>query len=386
MQIKYLIILFISFVLLELNAIASSVKDSISFGVDTYADNGNVQVYSPTFSIIKTLTSRWFINAKMRVDGISAASIQALTSASSTSTQSTTNNEDEGGEGNENIFDDIRYAPTLSLGYDDGLNSLSFGAYYSTEADYEGKSLFGSYIRQFNEQNTAFGVSFSQSDDKWKPKIKRTLPKDYRRETKLDVSLNQLISPTVSMQLVYSYMYSTGFLADPYHSVPKITAANLADPKAYELYPQNRSGQALALKGIALLSPKNSLKLSYRYYVDDWKIHSHTVDTEWLHDMSDSLVSGIRLRYYTQTKAYFSKPISSYTLANAGELIAVDYRMTAFDSYTVGIPFIYSAKDGSTLTASIDYYQTSSNENIKYWYNVDSLRAVFTTLTYKFNY
>ncbi|WP_457745390.1 DUF3570 domain-containing protein [Sulfurimonas sp.] len=383
MQIKYIISFFLSLLLLEVSSLASDIKDSVSIGIDTYADNGDVQVYSPTFSILKKLSSSFFINAKLRIDGISAASIQALTAASTTTTTTT-----EGGEGSESLFefDDVRYAPTLSIGYDDGINSASLGAYYSIEADYEGKAVFGSYVRQFNEQNTAVGISFSQSDDKWDPQITRTMPQDYRKETKVDFSVNQLISPTMSMQVVYSYMYSEGFLADPYHSVPKTTPTNLTDPKAYELYPSERTGHAFALKGVKMLNPSNSINLSYRYYFDDWDISSHTTSAEWLHDFSKQTVSGLRVRYYTQTQANFTQPINSYTLADAGSLIAVDYKMTAFDSYTIGIPFIHTTDEGNKLTASIDYYQTTSNDNIKYWYNVDSLSAVFTTLTYEFNY
>lgn len=385
MSLKQLSSFFLSLIVLELASYASDIKNSASVGFDTYLDNGDVQVYSPTFSVLKKLSSTLFINAKLRIDAISAASIKALTAAS-TVTINTGGEGGEGGEGGKSLFDDVRYAPTVSLGYDDGLNSASLGAYVSLEADYDGKAVFGSYIRQLNEQNTALGFSFSQSDDKWSPKITRTMPKDYRKETKLDFSINQLISPKLSMQLVYSYMYSEGFLADPYHSAPKITPTNLTTAKAYELYPEKRTGHAIALKGVGLLNASNSLNISYRYYSDDWSIVSNTINTEWLHDYSSRTITGLRLRYYSQSQAYFTKPVNSYSAANAGKLIAIDYKMTAFDSYTIGIPFIHTMKDGNKLTASIDYYQTTSNENIKYWYNVDSLSAVFTTLTYSFDY
>jgi len=49
-------------------------------------------------------------------------------------------------------------------------------------------------------------------------------------------------------------------------------------------------------------------------------------------------------------------------------------------------PFIYKLKHGSKLTASVDYYQTSKSDYLKSWYGVDTLNAVFTTLTYEFDY
>jgi hypothetical protein len=60
--------------------------------------------------------------------------------------------------------------------------------------------------------------------------------------------------------------------------------------------------------------------------------------------------------------------------------------MSAFDSYTIGIPFIYKKDNGDKVTASIDYYQTTDNDYIKSWYGVNSINAVFTTLSYEFDY
>jgi hypothetical protein len=374
MQIKYLLIFISSLLLLEVSSIASSIKDKVSFGINTYSDNADVQVYSPTFSIFKKLSGQWMLGFKMRIDAISAASIvngsnagrvDAVTGASSK-------------ESDLLNFDDTRYAPTIMATYDDGDNLVTFGGYYSSEVDYKGKSVFINYVRQLNEQNTALGIGISQSFDKWEPVFQRALPKDNRNEGKIDLSINQLISPTFSMQAVYSYMYSEGFLSSPYHYVLQ------SDLAKFENYPDTRAGHAFALKGVYLLNENNSMNFSYRYYIDDWDISSHTLNVEELHDFSKNLTSGLRVRYYTQTKSNFAKPIGTYTLSD--KYFATDYRMGAFDSYTIGIPFIYKLKHGSKLTASVDYYQTSKSDYLKSWYGVDTLNAVFTTLTYEFDY
>ncbi len=371
MPLKYLLLTLASLLALEVSSLASSLKNSMSFGVDTYNDNADVQVYSPTMSIFNKLSHNWMIGFKMRIDAITAASISnganaghvdAVTAASS----------------NENFYDDIRYAPTLMATYEDGDNMLSFGAYYSSEIDYEGKSVFVNYVRQLNEQNTALGIGISQSDDVWKPVFDRALPKDYRREGKLDLSINQLISPTLSVQAVYSYMKSEGFLSSPYHYVLQDNVSK------FENYPDKRTGHAFALKGVNLLNANNSMNFSYRYYTDDWGISSHTVNVEELHDFSKNFTSGLRLRYYTQTGSNFVKEIGNYSATD--NYFATDYRMSAFDSYTIGVPFIYKMKGGDKLNASIDYYQTTDNDYIKSWYGVNHISAVFTTLTYEFDY
>ena len=372
MSLKYLLLSFLSLIFLEVSSLASSLKDSMSFGLNTYNDNAEVQVYSPTFSLFKKVSHKWMLGLSMRVDTISAASIyngangshvDAVTAASSSESD---------------LYDEIRFAPTLMATYEDSENLLSFGAYYSSEVDYTGTAIFMNYVRQLNEQNTALGIGFAQSFDKWDPVFDRALAKDNRNEGKLDISINQLFTPRFSMQAVYSYLFSEGFLSSPYHYVLQNNMAK------FENYPDTRVGHAFAFKGVYLLNNTNAMNFSYRYYFDDWDIASHTLNIEELHDFSSQFTSGIRFRYYTQTKSNFLQDIGSYQVTD--KYFATDYRMSAFDSYTIGIPFIYKRKNGDKVTASIDYYQTSSNDYIKTWYGVSSISALFTTLTYEFDY
>ena len=371
MQIRYLLLTLVSLVALELNSFASNLKDNVSIGFNTYNDNADVNVYSPTFSLFKRVSTHWMLGFKMRIDGITAASIK--NGANGGHVDAVT-----GASTSENPFDDVRYAPTLMATYDDGDNTLTFGAYYSTEKDYVGKAFFANYIRQLNEQNTALGIGFSQSFDKWSPVFDRALPKDNRNERKIDLSINQLITPRFSVQGVFSYMYSEGFLSSPYHYVLQDDIAK------FENYPDQRTGEAFSLKGVYLLNETNAMNVSYRYYTDDWDISSHTLNVEELHDFSHNFTSGLRLRYYTQTKSNFVQEIGSYQANDS--YFATDYRMSAFDSYTIGIPFIYKVGIKDKLTASIDYYQTTKNDYIKSWYGVDSISAVFTSLNYEFDF
>lgn len=370
MQIKYIILSILSLIFLEVTSFASNLKDSMSFGVNTYNDNADVEVYSPTFSIFKKVSTHWMLGFKMRIDAITAASISNGSNSGHVDVVT--------GASSSLFYDDIRYAPTLMATYDDGENTVTFGGYYSSEIDYEGRAVFINYTRQLNEQNTALGIGISQSFDTWKPVYVRALPDDKRNESKIDLSINQLITPKFSMQAVYSYMYSKGFLSSPYHYVLQDNIAK------FENYPSTRSGNAFSLKGVYLLDNDNAMNFSYRYYTDDWDIKSHTVNVEELHDFSKKFTSGLRLRYYTQTRSNFVKEIGTYNLSDS--FFAVDYRMSAFDSYTIGMPFIYKLKGGGKLTASVDYYQTTNNDYIKSWYGVNNLKAVFTTLTYEFDY
>lgn len=355
-----------------LKSYASNLEDKASVGLNTYSDNGGVQVYSPTMLLMKTLSKKVMMSLQMRVDAISAASIRNGGQPKVADTVI--------GASSKSLTDDLRIAPSFSLTYDDGENALSGGFYYSSENDYEGKALFASYVRQLNEENTALGVTFSQSFDEWKPVIQRELPRSDRKESKLDLSINQLIDPTFSLQAVYSYMYSEGFLSSPYHYVIQDSFAR------FENYPETRDGFAVAFKGVKLLTESVSMNFSYRYYHDNWNISSHTLALEFLNDLSDKLMMGIRGRYYTQSDASFANGVGEYLKTN--QYFGVDYRMSAFDSYDTGLSAIYKPSILSEwkLSASVDYYRTSSNAYIKNWYGVDALEAIYTTLKVDYSF
>ena len=357
--------------LLPFKAMASSLADRGSLSFDFYADNTDVQVYSPTFSFFKTLTKKFLIGIKMRIDAISAASIRkggspvrtdAVTSATGRRT-----------------FDDVRYAPTLLGVYDDGDNSFTFGVYYSTERDYTGRSVFANYVRQLNLQNTAIGVGLSQSFDKWNPVFKRNIPRNDRKERKIDLSVTQLLSPTAMVQLIYSNIYSKGFLASPYHYLLREGFAR------FETLPEKRQGHALAVKLVKLINEPTSLNLSYRYYTDDWGIRSHTGDVKLLRDVTSSLTVGVRFRYYTQTKADFTKRPIDYTLTD--RYVVVDYRFSGFSSSTMGLLFIKSfGLSGIKLKGALNYYRTSPNEYIRNWYGKDRISALFGSLAIEYTF
>ncbi len=355
---------------------ASSLKDTMSFGFDTYSDSGNVEVYSPTFSLMKALSNEFLLGFKVRIDSITAASIKKL--AAPTAPVATTAAASGGGE-NEGP-DDVRFSPTFFATYDNGADSLTGGFYVSTEKDYQGKSVFTNYVRQLNQDNTALGVGISQSFDNWEPAIPLTMSRKDRKESKVDLSINQLITPQLSIQLVYSYLYSEGFLPSPYNYLV------IGGTNVYEKYPETRTGDAFAIKGVALIDESNSINLSYRYYKDNWNIASHTINTEWLSDITKNITIGLRGRYYTQTKANFTKPLGTALATDA--YIVSDYRASAFDSFDIGVPFVYKPSSASNIkfSASIDYYQTTSNEYIKNWYNTDSLKAIYTTLRIDYDF
>ncbi|MBF0518302.1 MAG: DUF3570 domain-containing protein [Nitrospirae bacterium] len=375
-------LLFLSvLVLLSLAVLsAEELKDKISLGYDFYTDSGNTKVYSPNIGIFKKITGNLLIGGKFSVDAITSATmynggrkktVDAVTSATR----------------KHGTFDEVRYAPNFFTMYKDYENTLTLGGYYSTERDYTGRSIYANYTRLLNEQNTALGLAVSYAFDKWHPSFARALSTDDRNEAEIDMSVTQLFSPTFSGQLIYSFIDKDGYMASPYYYLTTSTFT------VFERYPQQRIGHALALKLVKALDPLTSLHFKYRLYTDTWDINAHTFEAELYREISKTVTLGARYRFYTQGAADFMKPISQYKRDD--QYIGVDYRYSAFDSNTVGLALILKPKTAETafidlskmkIKCSADYYVTSKNDYIRYWYNMDRMRALFTSVTIDYEF
>jgi len=355
---------------------AEKPRDGITYIFDFYSDTGNNRVIAPAVSLSKKLSDTYYLGTKIGVDAITSA-----TKTAQPATPPPAGGEDESEGGNMSL----RVPLSLSLTYDKDNDTVTAGGYYSLEKTYTGRSLFAAYTRRMNLNNTALGIGFSKSFDNCIPD--HPLPTDRRSERSLDLTVTQLLSPRQSVQVTYSALRSDGFLAQPTDQL--VTPAFTS----YAQYPDTRKGTAYAVRFVTLLNDPTSLHLYYRYYRDDWHIQSDTTNLELYRDISPSVVLGTRYRYYRQSKAYFAKDLDLYTPGDP--LIAVDYRMYAFQSNTIGVMAILKPSqsflskfdaDKVKLKLSADVFTTSKHENIQYMYHTDRLTGLFTTIALDYNF
>lgn len=355
---------------------ADKPRDGISYIFNFYGDNGHNRVIAPSVALSKKLTDTYHLGANLGVDAITSATKKA-------STTTTASGEEEGDDSGSLH---TRVPASLSLTYDKDDDTLTGGGYYSYENTYTGRSLFAAYTRRMNLNNTALGIAFSKSFDNWIPD--RQLSTDRRSERTLDLTFTQLLSPRQSIQFTFSSLRSEGFFAQPTDAL--VTGASVT---IYAQYPDTRKGSAYAVRLVTLLNEPTSFHVYYRYYRDDWRIRSSTVNLELYRDYSPSVVLGARYRYYQQSAAYFAKDLGAYTPSDP--LVAVDYRMYAFHSNTVGMTAIIKPSrtflrrfdaDKVKLKLSADVFTTSRHENIQYVYNTDRLTGLFATIALEYDF
>lgn len=385
-------------------------EDKFSVSAGTYSDNSDSTIYTSTVGVTKHISSRFALDIKVGIDAISSATQSRGSSTSGGSGDTGDEDEDEDGEveddsvsggpidavtaatsssggtsgsGNADVTDksseSTRVPITVSVIYEEGDDALTLGTYWSFEDTYQGRSVFANYVRSLNMQNTELGIGVSQSFDNW---TVSDLDESDRYETQLNLTAMQLLSPRAKMQASYTLTASNGYLASPFRYIETTTGNYL------EKLPDERMGNAVALKLITLLDEPTSLHLSYRYYMDDWDIDSHTAEIEVLRDITSRFTVGGRYRYYTQSAASFTKSPDEYTADD--RYVAIDYRYSEFAAHTLGMSFIYRPHEffGSTdrikLKFSVDAYQTTENDLIKYWYREDSLTAFFSSLSVEY--
>ncbi len=368
------ILLLIPLILLStLQAGASSIDDLLMVSLHTYIDDTHQAIYSTKASLTQRLSEKWGYGVSLGVDAITGA----------TPSTSTTGGGDEEEEEGENEAS-TRVYPSLSLKYDDGNHIGAVGGYFSFETDYSGQSFFLDYTHLFNLGNTAAGISMSQSADKWEIS---GLDPDNRDERSVTLSLTQTLSPRAQARIVWTSMHSEGYLSNPYRYI------DIGPTRVLERLPEERNGDAVALKLVTLLSDATSLHAGYRYYSDDWSVSSQTVDTALYRDLSAKWTLGGRLRYYSQTDAEFIKPLSEIQVAD--QWVAVDYKNTAFDTYMAGVEFHYKPNRGSSrlldwdkakIKGGFDLYGTSSNDFIDNWYGQDSIIGALITVSMEYSY
>jgi hypothetical protein len=198
------------------------------------------------------------------------------------------------------------------------------GSYrYSKEHDYEshGGTLGGAYDFADHSATLALGArayfdQVGRAGDPWFIRDASTLG--------LLASYTQVIDTKTFAQLIYDVSRQQGYLSNPYRyvriatdagQVPSTCIYQAAAPGGKpvtmcvpERNPDLRMRHAVAVQARRALSQTLSLGASYRLYLDDWQITSHTaaVDAAWM-PSRDWLLS-LGYRFYHQSGASHYAP------------------------------------------------------------------------------
>lgn len=304
-----------------------------------------------------------------------------------------------------NLYDN-RYSGSLGVDWQAGRWTTSPEFSYSTEKDYES---FGAGLNEridFNQRNTTLALGINHDSDKlngfWQP--------DWVHKSTTDglIGLTQLLSPGTIWQATGTLGYSSGFLTDPYKGVNFSYAYPVSfydpassDSNSPEKRPGHRFKQILFTSLTQYIDAVNAAaELSYRFHHDDFGIFDHTVALSWRQKLGRRFTLVPLVRYYWQTAAYFystrfeGDPAFPQGVAGAAQsdgftilfkgvdpgypgdasstfnvpaqprYYSSDYRLSAFQSWTVGASLVFKVTEQWRLDAGFKRYEMHGLDGI----------------------
>ncbi|MCF6234884.1 MAG: DUF3570 domain-containing protein [Gammaproteobacteria bacterium] len=253
---------------------------------------------------------------------------------------------------------------------------MNYGASVSLESDYE--SYGGSLIfdKETSNRNLTFSAGIAGAYDTISQRSGQTpkpmgdvqensgnpefFGKGNKRSYEALLGISSITNRRTVTQLNYTISSTEGYMTDPYKLISMTDSGGVEEKRYYESRPENRLQQTLYSALVHQLKNKNTIHLSYRFYLDDWDITSHTFDYKHRIKFTKNYYLEPHIRLYTQTAA----DIFQSSLDNnqpLPEYASADYRLDEINSVTLGTKFGMPAW-GGTLRFRLEYLYQSFAE------------------------
>jgi len=315
-----------------------------------YGEKDRTVVVEPTAKISHLFSNRQMLSAQLGLDVMTGASptgaiassqVQTVTSASGGSSSTTKSQLPTA------TFSDLR--GVLDLGWQSPLGRFArsdAGGHVSREKDYRSLGFSERVSLDLLQRRTTLSLGGGYNRDEVLPVGGTPLglsptriivsdspqPKDVAFGT---VGLSQIVTRRWMVALDGARTRETGYLTEPYKIVSLVTPDSLvAVGQVTEKRPEQRWRNSVTGSSVYHFQ-ENVLYLSYRYYWDDWSVHSHTVDLRYRYELPDLSFLQPHVRFYTQTQASFF----TFGLPNGAplpEFATADQRLGPLRSFTLG--------------------------------------------------
>lgn len=376
--------------LLGATAHAQSVDDwQTDVAVLIYNETDRVSAFEPAVSIKKTYEDDSVLGFKFVYDALTGASHNGAAESDQVQTFTAPSGKGEYqiGSGDVPLDDTFRDSRgNLSINYEQPIgrfNKMIYGANVSAEHDFTSMGASATYLQDINQRNTTLSAGFSFEYDQITPEGGIPVPlsemransltqirgakDDTRTLSEVMFGVTQVIDRYTLMQFNYGFAQSSGYHTDPYKIVSVLDANGdlimsngLNGTYLYENRPDSRTKQSLYAK-VKRYVGGDVADISYRYMWDDWDVTSHTVDTHYRFNLSDSWYIEPHVRYYQQTEADFYR----YSLTNTEatpEYVTGDYRLGNMTATTIGAKVGFMA-GGYANSVRLEMYQQSGDES-----------------------
>lgn len=286
-----------------------------------YPESEGSTIPQTLISVSKGVTEAVSINAYYGVDGTSSATwrVDGVSGASS------------------RVDTEYRHEGGFGLSYRSGLNQVSLSGGISREENYDSGFAALSLQREFFDRNTTLGISYAINRDQiesLKLADTRPFPRDADLNA-LTLSLAQVLTPKMAVQLNLFYAEQEGYLAHP-ENIVVFSDGSFGE----EVHPESRIRRAIVGRLVRYFETRSALHANYRYYRDDWGIRSHTAGSEWYQYLGREWIARIGYRFYDQTAADFYE---ANPAPGGNNLQTIDGKLRGFTSHLYGLKLITTA-------------------------------------------
>ncbi len=343
----------------------------LRFGVYKQDDGGGNEWLDEDETIIEPIVlarwqidESWGLNLGYYYDFVSSASIERLSET----------------DGQSGASRDNYNGGYIGADYAWGENQIALTLSGSFEYDYMSTGVGLSYARWLNERQTRVrlsGQAFFDSVDVIRFDGSEE-GSDDRTTFSLGLSLEHILTPTITVSGGYTFAYQSGFLESSINrvlvrspfSLPTVPVG--ADRpfrgfEASEELPDTRLRNAFHARIDKYLDweefPDSSVGLGTRFYIDDWGIMAWDVEPRWRQWLvEETLMLELRYRFYTQSEADDYEEVFDSLTADRTS----DPDLAAFVSNTLGTTLTWNITENMTFDLTFDVMVRDDDLNA-YW-------------------
>jgi Protein of unknown function (DUF3570) len=238
---------------------------------------GGLTSDGPAFLVRKSIADKVSLTGQIYVDAVSNASIDVVTTASP--------------------YKERRNEFGLGLEYAVRDANITLGLTRSSEPDYKADAFSVDVSQETFGGMTTVNLGFTRGTDKVGQKTLGFF--DQAKHWQYRVGVTQILSPKWLASANIEAVADSGYLGNPYR------AARVFGAVVPENVPRTRSSRAFNLRAIGDLGSRDAMRVSYRYFWDNWDVTSHTLEGGYSRYVGESFLLDGFLRHYRQDKASF---------------------------------------------------------------------------------
>jgi hypothetical protein len=195
--------------------------------------------------------------------------------------------------------------------------SLSYT--HSAENDWQSHAISAALSRDLAHKNAKLSLAYGYTRNR----VGRAGDPSFEKALAVhgaDVGLAQIVDRKTLATLSYTISHASGYQGSPYRF---IMTEGFAAP---EVTPETRLRHAITARVLRALGRRSSIDGSYRFYLDDWGIRSHTVEVAYTRELGEAVSLRVRARGYRQNRADFYQE----TYAMPMRYMTVDRELSTF--------------------------------------------------------